>query len=161
MKPISLEVVERTWRKMSTMPLKESLELVNLMKKQQPFVLVYLLAVGHKIFNQDEQEHLLYLGMVIWQIMLQGNKQLIKVTGDILDEEERKNIKMLEYLADGSETDFIDTTKKIINSYPQPEVLKYVVEALMEEPEEECLIRDESKGYMFIYLKTIIDCFNR
>lgn len=93
MDPIPLEVVERTWRKMSTMPLKESLGLVNLMKKQQLFVLVYLSAVGHKIFNQDEQEHLLYLGMVIWQIILQGNKPLIKVTGDILDEEERENIK--------------------------------------------------------------------
>lgn len=158
---ISLEVVERTWRKMSTMPLKEFLKLVNLMKKQQPFVLVYLSAVGHKMFNQDEQEHLLYLGAVIWQIMLQGNKPLTKITGDTLDEAEKANMEMLEYLADGSETDFMNTTKKIINSYLQPEVLKYVVEALMEEPEEGYLIRDESKGYMFIYLKTIIDCFNR
>jgi len=31
----------------------------------------------------------------------------------------------------------------------------------MEEPEEAYPIRNESKGYMFIYLKTIIDCFNR
>jgi len=161
MEPISSEIVERTWRKMSTMPLKEFLKLVSLMQKQQPFVLVYLSAVGHKIFNQDEQEQMLYLGAVIWRIMLQGNKPLIKVTGDILDEAEKENIKMLEYLADGSETDFIDTTKKIINNYPQSEVLKYVVEALMEEPEEEYPIRDESKGYMLIYLKTIIDCFNR
>ncbi|MCD6232566.1 hypothetical protein J7K28_08115 [Candidatus Aerophobetes bacterium] len=93
MDPIPLEVVERTWRKMSTMPLRELPKLVNLMKKQQPFVLVYLSAVGHKIFNQDEQEHLLYLGAVIWQIMSQGSKPLTKITGDVLDEVERKNIK--------------------------------------------------------------------
>ena len=40
------------------------------------------------------------------------------------------------------------------------EVLKYVVEALMEETEEDALIRDDNKGIMMIYLKTIIDCFD-
>jgi len=93
MDPIPLEVGERTWRKMSTMPLKELPKLVSLMRKQQPFVLVYLLAVGHKIFNQDEQEHLLYLGAIIWQIMSQRSKPSTKITGDTLDEAERKNIK--------------------------------------------------------------------
>lgn len=161
MESIPLEVVERTWKKMSTMSLGELPKLINLMQKQQPFVLAYLLAVGHEIFNQDEQEQLLYLGVVVWQIMSQGSKPLAKITGDVLDETERENMKMLEYLAGESETGFMDTTKKIISNYPQPEVLKYAVEALMEEPEEGCIIRDENKGYIFIYLKTIIDCFNR
>jgi len=44
--------------------------------------------------------------------------------------------------------------------YGQPEVLKHVVEALMEEPEEGCLIRDANKGIMFLDLKTVIDCFD-
>jgi len=161
MEPIPLKVVERTWKKMSTMSFRGIPKLINLMKKQQPFALAYLLAVGHEIFNQDEQEQLLYLGIVVWQIMSQGSKPLTKITEDVLDEAEKANIKMLEYLAGESEAGFMDTTKKIISNYPQPEVLKYVVDALMEEPEEGCLVRDENKGYIFIYLKTIIDCFNR
>ncbi|MCD6317929.1 hypothetical protein J7M02_02550 [Candidatus Aerophobetes bacterium] len=160
MDPIPLEIVERTWRKMSTMPLGEIPKLINLMRKQQPFVLAYLLAVGHEIFNQDEKEQLLYLGVVVWQMMSQGSKPLTKITKDALNEAERANIKMLEYLAGESETSFMNILRQVIDNYPQPEVLKYVVEALMEEPEEGCLIRDESKGYIFIYLKTIIDCFN-
>lgn len=55
----------------------------------------------------------------------------------------------------------MEATTTIINSYRQPEVLRYVVEALMEEPEEGCLIRDESKGIMLLDLKTVIDCFDR
>jgi len=93
--------------------------------------------------------------------MSQGSKPLIKVTRDVLDEAEKANIKMLEYLAGESEAGFMDTLGQVINNYPQPEVLKYVVEALMEEPEEGCLIRDENKGYILIYLKSIIDGFNR
>jgi len=153
MDPIPLKVVERTWRKMSTMPLQKLPNLINFMRKQQPFVLAYLLAIGHEIFNQDEQEQLLYLGVVVWQIMSQGSKPLTKITGDALDEAEKTNMKMLEYLAGELEAGFVDTTKKIISNYPQPEVLKYVVEALMEEPEEDYFVRDENKGYIFIYLK--------
>jgi len=100
MDPIPLKIVEKTWKKMSTMSWQEITELTNLMRKQQPFVLAYLLATGHEIFNQDEREQLLYLGVVIWQIMSQGSKPLTKITGDTLDGVEKANIEMLEYLQD-------------------------------------------------------------
>ena len=135
--------------------------MANLMQEQHPFVLVYLLAVGSDILNEDERELLLYLGMVIWQIMSQGDTPLTKVTEDDLDKAEEANMKMLEYLEGESEAGFMDVTEKMISNYGQPEVLKYAVEALMEEPEEGCLIRDENKGIMMIYLKTVIDCLNR
>ena len=92
MDPIPLKIVEKTWKKMSTMSWQEITELTNLMRKQQPFVLAYLLAAGHEIFNQDEREQLLYLGVVIWQIMSQGSKPLTKITGDTLDGVEKANI---------------------------------------------------------------------
>lgn len=85
---------------MSTMSWQEITELTNLMRKQQPFVLTYLLAAGHEIFNQGEREQLLYLGAVIWQIMSQGSKPLTKIIGDTLDGVEKENIEMLEYLQD-------------------------------------------------------------
>jgi len=118
------------------------------------------MACGSDIFNQDERELLLYLGVVVWQIMSQGSTPLPKIKEKTLDKTENLNMKMIEYLKGESDTGFIDTAKTIINSYSQPEVLKYVIEALMEETEEGCLIREENKGIMAIYLKTIIDCFN-
>ena len=160
-KPIPLEVVERTWKKISKMPLGESPKLINLMRKQQSVVLAYLLAAGHKTLNQDEQELLLYMGIVVWQIMLQGSNPLIKATKSALDEAEKANIKMLEYLEGEPEADFIETSKKIISNYPQPEILRYVAEALTEETEEDSVITDEGKGIIMVYLKTVIDCFNR
>ena len=35
-----------------------------------------------------------------------------------------------------------------------------MIEALIEETEKGCLIRDENKGLMAIYLKTVIYCSN-
>lgn len=161
MKPISSAIVERTWKELGSMSPEAIPKIVQLMQEQQPFVLVYLLTIGDDILNEDERELLLYLGMVIWQIMLQGDTPLTKVTAADLDKAEEANMKMLKYLEGESEASLMDTVERMLSSYGQPEVLKYVVEALMEEPEEGCLIRDKNKGIMMIYLKTVLDCFNR
>ena len=75
MNPIPLKIVERTWKKMSILPFKELSKIINLMRKQQPFVLAYLLAVGHEIFNQDEQEQLLYL--FVFSLILPKFRQIL------------------------------------------------------------------------------------
>lgn len=93
--------------------------------------------------------------------MSKGDKPLTKITPEVLEEAEESNMKMLKYLEGEFETDFIDSVEKMIGSYSQPEVLRYVVEALMERSEDGCLIRDENLGIMMIYLKTIIDCFDK
>ena len=159
MEPISGEIVEKTWKKMAGMSPLEAEKIGSLMQKEQPYVLVYLLAVGDaNNFTQDEKEVLLYLGTVVWQIMSQGNTPLPKVTDKMLDEVEEKNMKMLEYLDSEPEGSFIESVEKIFANYNQKNVLRYVIETIMED--KECLIRDEYKGIMAIYLKTIIDCFD-
>jgi len=158
-KSISAEVVERTWQRIAGQSAKDAQKLVNRMSKEQPLVLAYLMAVDNDIFNQSEREVLLFLGVVVWQIMLQGNRPLPKVTEKILDKAEAANLKMAEYLRGETEAGFEEATRKIIGSYKQPEVLRYVVEAIMEDTEESSPIREENKGIMFLDLKTVIDCF--
>lgn len=119
------------------------------------------MAAGSDIFNLDERELLLYLGVVVWQIMSKGSTSLPKIKVKTLDKIENLNMKMIEYLKGKSYIEFIDNAENIINNYSQPEVLKYVIEALMEETEEGCLIRDENKGIVAIYLKTVNDCLNK
>ena len=161
MKTISSEIVEKTWRKIGKMSVLEIPKMAYRMREEQPVILAYLLTAGTDILNQNERELLLYLGMVVWQMMSQGSRPLVKITEDVVDEMERSNMKVVEYLKNEPETGFINVTKEMIENYPQPEVLKYIVEALMEEQEEGCVIRNENKGMMMLYLKTVIDCFDR
>ena len=161
MKPIPASVVKKIWEKMEEMSPDEARQLVNLMSREQPFILVYLMAVGGDTLNQDERELLLYLGIGIWQTMLQGDAPVPKITRKVLDNVEESNMKMLEYLEDKSDIDFVETVEKIVTSYPQPEILKYVLETFMGNSEESSLIREINKGSMSIYLKTVIDCFNK
>lgn len=161
MKPISADVVEKTWEKIGGMSPSQVKRLIKRMIKEQPLILAYLLAADEDVLNQDERELLLYLGTVVWQIMRQGDTPLPKITEKVLDDAAESNVKMLEYLEGESDDVFMDTVEKIMDDYPQPEVLWYVVDALMEGPEEGCLIREENKGLMMLHLKTVIDCFSK
>ena len=158
---IPADVVELTWKKMAAGSIADAGKLTSRMAKKQPFVQAYLLAVGERDFNPDEAQLLHYLGMVVWQIFDRSGQQLAMVTGDMLDRTEENNTKMLQYLEGESGTDFVKTVQGLLGSYNQVEVLKYVVEALMEEPEEGCDIRGDNVGAMFVHLKTVIDCFDR
>jgi len=161
MNTISADIVERTWRDMSTMSPENFPEVIRKFSKEQPFILTYLMALGESVFNEDERELLLYLGVVVWRMMSRGNKPLPKVTEQMIDEAEQKNVEMLRYLEGESETGFTETTATVMGNYNQPEVLRYVVEALMEDDDEDIVIRDEYLGIMMIYLKTIIDCLDQ
>lgn len=161
MNTISPKIVEQTWTEMNSTSASETPKIVERMSKEQPVILAYLMAAGHEILNQDERQLLLYLGVLVWQMMSRGNKSLPPVSDDILEEIEDKNFDMLEYLEGETETDFFATVATIIENYNQPEVLRYVVEALMEEDGEAVAIQKENAGMMMIYLKTVIDCFDR
>jgi hypothetical protein len=48
----------------------------------------------------------------------------------------------------------------MLEGYNQREIQKYILEALMEEPEEGPIIGDENIGVMFIHLKTVLDAMD-
>ena len=113
------------------------------------------------IFNQDERQVLLYLGVVVWQIMSQRGRHLPKVTEKMLVKAEAENLKMAEYLqGEKNEDGFEKATRKIIRSYSQPDILRYVIGAITEDTEESSPIRDKNKGMMLLNLKTVIDCLD-
>lgn len=160
METITSDVVEKTWKRMAAMHPAEGRELGIRMSKAQPFVQAYLLAVGERDFNPDEAALLMYLGVVVWQILDQGGRRLPQVSGDALDRAEQANTKMLEYLEGESETDFAKVVESLLSNHNQVEVLRYVVEALMGDPEDGSDIRDENRGPMLVHLKTVVDCFD-
>ena len=161
---IPSDIVERTWKEREGASQKEVSEAIELMRKEQPVLLDHLITVGEDILNQDERTLLLCLGMVIWQIMSQGDTPLPKITEKMLDEAENSNIKLLEYLNTETDTDFMDTFVAVLKHYPQPELLKFISKALIEAPKKlDCPIRGGKyyKELMLIRLKIVIDCLNR
>lgn len=162
MEPIPEIIVERTMQKLSAMEPDNGLNLINNFADEQPVVIAYLMAFSDSYLKGDEREQLIYMAVAIWQMMSHGEKPLAQITEELLEEKEEKNIRMLEYLAGDSENEFADTVEMIFQGYGQPDVLRYVVETLMDEDAEERAyeLSDEGKGHMLICLKTLIDCFD-
>jgi hypothetical protein len=159
---ISAETVTRVWQDMARVSVVEIPHLVNQMEAEQPVVLVYLAAVGDAIFNQHEREILFYLGVAVWQMMKQSQRRLRKVTEERLEQAEEANFDFLERLSASPEADFESATEAMITTYPEPEVLRYIVEAINEEEDydpDDPPIRDEYRGMAFVYLKTVLDAF--
>ncbi|MFQ5628769.1 MAG: hypothetical protein ACE5I1_08415 [bacterium] len=160
MDPISAEIVEKTWKEMAEMGPDETVGLVDKMVKKQPLIFAYLMASGETNFlNQQEKESLLYMGMAVWRMMSQGNRPLYRITERLLDKIEARNDKMLESLSGESSGDFVAVVQKIFTNYNQVEVLKYVVEGLMEE-DGDVEFSDDGKGFLMMCLKNVIDCFD-
>jgi len=156
---ISSEVVTQTWQDMSQVPAHQSPKLVEQMQAEQPAALGYLLYLDDLPFNQYEQELVFYIGMVVWQIMKRSDQQLYQVTVEKMIEAQESNLEILERLATNDEYDFIESVQILIRTYPEPQVLRYVVEAIMEDDPEEEGFRDEYKGLAFVHLKALLDAF--
>jgi hypothetical protein len=156
---ISSEIVTQTWQRMSQSPIDQAPKLVEQMKDEQPVALGFLLHLDDLPFNQYEQELLFYIGLVVWQIMKQSEKQLYKVTNKKLRKAEERNIHTLERLASIGEGEFIASAQLLIGTHAEPEVLRYIVEAIMEVDEEEPGFQEAHKGLAFIHLKILLDAF--
>ena len=156
---ISSEIVTQTWQRMSQASVDQTPKLVEQMKDEQPVALSFLLHLDDLPFTQYEQELLFYIGLVVWQIMKQSERQLYKVTGKKLKKAEESNVEILEQLASSNESEFIESAQLLIRAHAEPEVLRYIVEAIMEEDEKEPGFQEANKGLAFIHLKILLDAF--
>jgi hypothetical protein len=153
------DVVTAVWQRMASVSPAQIPKLVDQMTREQPQILAYLMAASESDLDEDEAEIVFYIGVVIWQIMRENQPRIHKVTESLLDDVEAENEKSLRKLEQDSPGDFVTAVKKFTNDYPEPEVLRYVVEALIEEDEEEnsSSVSEENLGLAFITLKNVLD----
>jgi hypothetical protein len=159
MKPIPEATIVKVRKKLNELSIHEAPRRLELMNQRQPLILAYLMAVGDDLLNDDERELLLFLGLVVWEIMSQ-EAELPPVQENLLIAEETGNLRLMGELWRDPER-AIDRTIEFLDAYNQSEVLRMVFDAVMEEAaDEEGEIRDENRGNLFVYLKTVIDCFD-
>lgn len=146
---------------MAVLPVDKVHVLVEQMQAEQPALMVYLLALEGYGLSQEEFEAIFYLGLVVWQMMKRGHSRLTSVTIEQLEQAEEENTKTLEFMEKDSEADFLSATHNMLETHPEPEVLRYIVEALMETDPEETELSEDGKGIAFLHLKTELEALAR
>ena len=153
---ISEKIVTDTWQGMNEMSELNAPLLVDQMRQEQPVLMAYLLAASDSSFDLDEGQAVFFIGIVVWLIMRKGKPRLHKVSEKLLEQIIDANEAQLERLAEDPEADLVMAAHTTSEGYPEPEVLRYIVEALME-PDEEVKFSEESGGLAFIILKNVLD----
>ncbi|MBV7338868.1 hypothetical protein KFU94_63745 [Chloroflexi bacterium TSY] len=155
---ISAITVERTWQRMAQSEINDVPRLIEELQEKQPFLQAYMLAVGDANFDQEISQLFFYLGVVVYQIMKQGKRRIRFVSEEIMNAVEEEKQEALELLEGDTDADFVSAVENMLAEYPEPEVLRYIVEAIMEEDGDDDLeIPEEDKGILFLELKTVLD----
>ena len=112
--------------------------LIDLMGEQQPFLFTFLMTIGEGDFNENEREVLLFLGITLWQIASYPDQTPPQITEEALDSVEQSNLPLLEELAADQSSSFMQQLEKMAAEHPQAAMMEYVINAVVEETEEEC-----------------------
>lgn len=145
------------------MSLEQTKTLAMLMSKEQPYVMAYLLACSETTsFNDDEADIFFNVGNVLWMAMKQHKYGIFKVTEQDLDNAEQLNYSLLKTMKPDDEWDLFSITEAMTFQYPEPELLRYVTESVLEVDDDDNdnpLFREENIGKAFLDLKIVLDAF--
>ena len=92
----SFPFVMKTWEKMAQATEYDAQLIMVKMSEEQPLALGFLINLDDMPFNQNEREIILYVGVTVWRMMLQGERQLLEVTDDVLERAEDANLDWME-----------------------------------------------------------------
>jgi uncharacterized FlaG/YvyC family protein len=154
---ISEAVVQETWMEIGSF--QEEIMLLETQKyaKKQPNLTGFMYELTEDM--EDEAKGLaLYLFFVVGRIFEKGTqKRIKKIPAKKIMKTFEANQDFLERLALVDERFLKGIAES--ETWEQPYVLKYVVEALVEAPEgdDPVHLTEEEFGYIFLLLKTVID----
>ncbi len=161
MNTISGKIIDRTWKRTNEATEEEGQRLLDVMAKQQPFVVAYLMAVEETLMGEEERGQLILIGLILWQIVSAEKPDLRQITMDDLEAAETRNLKFLEEMEAGSEMDHMAGLQNLLATYNQVPLFTVVIEALMGGNEDEPELAGENIGLALLHLKSVLDCLDQ
>lgn len=175
---VSLRVVEQALAYLDDLSEAQVQGLVDAARDEQPVLLEYLLCEETSL-NQAERELVLWGGMVLLQAMRSSQPPVRRVSEKQLMDAYEANEAALQGLDPEDDEAFFDYTDEMLESYPEPNLMNYLIEAVLEDADladdqdetpthaleaadqaaedERAEIRDEYVGVVFFHLKTALD----
>jgi hypothetical protein len=155
METLSEEFVEQTWQQIAGFPPERSAKEMHAMGKSQPDLLAFLLAYTEDL-RQEVKELGIYIAFVVYKLFHDSAGKIPKISSKEIMARYDENARFLEAL-EGTHEKIFDRIAKVTGS-KQPYVMKYVLEALMEDADEESIdLTEKDIGFLFVLLKTEIE----
>ena len=160
MKPISEAIVEKTWQEVAGFSPDRAKKEIMKVGNTQPDLLAFVTESSHEM-GQEVRELAIYMFLVVYRMFQKTHGKIKKISSEEIIECYEHNQGLMERL-EGVDDKFLDRIAGVQTSR-QPYVVKYVVDALMEddEGEEAVALTEEQKGFLFLLLKTVVDVLDQ
>jgi hypothetical protein len=161
MEPISKELVDETWQEFAGFsPVRARKEMIKV-NKNQPNLLAFMMEFTQDL-DQEVKELAIYMFYVVCRMFQKSSKKSLKrISPEEIINCYEKTERFIESLEGTHERFFERIAEAQLSG--QPYVMKYVVETLMEAPEEEypIVLTEDDIGYLFLLFKTVVDLFDK
>jgi len=152
---LSEQFVEKTWQQVADFTPARAKKEMLAMGKYQPELLAFLTAFMDDL-QQEVRELAIYIAFVVYRMFLDARGKIPKISSEEIMSKYDENMRFMESLA-GVHDKLINKIASVTVS-KQPYVMKYVLETLMDDAEEEGIdLTEEDIGFLFILLKTEIE----
>jgi hypothetical protein len=156
---LSEALVEKTWQKVAEFTPDRANKEMHAMGKNQPELLAFLMAYTDDL-HQEVKELAIYIAFVVYKMFLDSRGKIPKISGKEIMAAYDKNTRFMENLG-GANGKFIERIVGIQVS-KQSYVMKYVLEAIMEDSAEDGIdLTEEDIGLLFILFKTEIEVLDK
>jgi hypothetical protein len=160
MELIPEEIVEKTWQEVAGFsPIRANKEMMKI-GNDQPELLAFIAASTEEM-GQEVKELGIYMFFVVYRMFQKRQRKIKRISSEEIIKCHEHNESFWER-SEGAHEKFLDRAASIQIS-KQPHVMKYVIDALMEEEggEDAVQLTDEHKGFLFLLLKTVIDVLDQ
>ncbi len=130
-------------------------EHVESLKSKQPALLAYLFSESFDFLTQDEKQYTMFLAIIIWASVHEMHPDQMMIDPASIDTAEDTNWAKLD---ETKSKIFKERLDVFFKESPQEDLLAFVEDTLTQD--EEDMVTKEGREYIFIALKTIIDCLD-
>jgi hypothetical protein len=151
--------VDKTWKQVAELTPDRTNKEMLAMGKNQPDLLAFLMAYMDDL-QQEVKELAIYIAFVVYKMFLDSSGKIPRISSKEIMARYNENTRFMESL-EGAHEKFIDRVASVQVS-KQPYVMKYVLEALMEDAEKDGInLSEEDIGLLFILFKTEIEVLDK
>ena len=161
MKPISEVMVEKTRKEFVNLSPEQAEKETEKISRDQPNLLAFMIEFTQEL-SQEVKELAIFLFYVLYRMFEKSSKSKIsKISAEQIINCYEKNEHLIQSL-EGVHEKFLERIAGVQLS-GQPYIMKYVLESLIEAPEDEepMSLAEEDIGYLFLLLKTVVDLLDQ
>ena len=129
---------------------------IQSLKNTQPAILAYLFSESFELLTQEEKEYTMFLVLVVWASIVNIHPEQGTIDPKAIEKAEDEN---WEKLKDIKAATFREKLDVFFKNTTQEDLLAFVEDALVQDEDE--MVTKEGREYIFVALKTIIDCLDK